>query len=140
MKKIIIDLDHTICVSVSNGQAGGANLKTNYSDSLPVPAVIDRLKRLRDEGFEIVIHTSRNMRTFDGEVGKINVHTLPGIIDWLNNHAVPFDQIVVGKPWCGKQGFYVDDRAIRPSEFTRLNSSEIESLLDAERHFVDESV
>ena len=69
------------------------------------------------------------MRTFDGEIGKINVHTLPIIIDWLKENDVPYDEVIVGKPWCGKDGFYIDDRALRPNEFIEMSESEIISML-----------
>jgi capsule biosynthesis phosphatase len=59
--------------------------------------------------------------------------TLPGIITWLQRHQVPFDEIHVGKPWCGFDGFYVDDRAVRPSEFLTLSLTEIHALLAKER-------
>src|SRR5690606_29179535 len=59
------------------------------------------------------------MNTYGGNVGLINANTLPIILDWLARHEVPFDEVVVGKPWCGEGGFYVDDRALRPSEFAR---------------------
>jgi capsule biosynthesis phosphatase len=69
------------------------------------------------------------MRTYEGNVGKINIHTLPVITKWLTEHDVPFDEILVGKPWCGNEGFYVDDKALRPDEFTRLSFEEISELL-----------
>lgn len=72
--------------------------------------------------------TARNMRTYEGNIGKINIHTLPIIIDWLNKHNVPFDEIIVGKPWCGNEGFYVDDRAVRPDEFSRMSMDELNTL------------
>ncbi|MGL5471486.1 MAG: capsular biosynthesis protein, partial [Shewanella sp.] len=85
-------------------------------------------------GFSITISTARNMRTYDGNVGKINIHTLPIITEWLAKHQVPYDEILVGKPWCGKEGFYIDDRAVRPSEFATLSLYEINDLLEKERH------
>lgn len=69
------------------------------------------------------------MRTFDGELEKIKFHTLPIIISWLKKHDVPYDEIIIGKPWCGYDGFYVDDKAIRPSEFISLNYEQIKELL-----------
>ncbi|HFM3427384.1 TPA: capsular biosynthesis protein, partial [Escherichia coli] len=41
---------------------------------------------------------------------------------------VPYDEIYVGKPWCGHEGFYVDDKAIRPNEFVNLSYNEIKKL------------
>ena len=120
IKRIIIDLDNTLCHS-----------EGDYSNALPNQAVIDKLSEYRDLGFAVVIHTSRNMRTFDGNLGMINVHTLPVILDWLRRHEVEFDEVVVGKPWCGHEGFYVDDRSIRPDEFERLTPREVAELIGA---------
>jgi len=61
------------------------------------------------------------MRTYEGNIGLINANTLPIIHDWLTRHKIPFDEILVGKPWCGFEGFYVDDKTIRPSEFVNLS-------------------
>jgi len=121
MKRIVIDLDGTITQE---------NPSVPYTDKLPYPEVVGRLREYRAQGFEIVIHSARNMRTYDGRIGKINIHTLPIIIGWLQKHDVPFDEIHVGKPWCGTDGFYVDDRSIRPDEFVRLTLPEIRALFD----------
>ena len=94
----------------------------------PIIPVIEKLREYKAKGFEIVISSSRNMRTYEGNVGKINVHTLPIIMDWLERHNVPYDEIYVGKPWCGHDGFYVDDRAVRPDEFALMSYDEIRKL------------
>lgn len=119
MKRLIFDLDGTLCTT-ENG---------DYANSTPMWPVINRLIALKEEGFEIVISTSRNMRTYAGNTGKISANTLPIIIDWLKRHHIPFDEIYVGKPWCGTEGFYIDDRAIRPQELVDLSYQEIMSLL-----------
>lgn len=123
MKRLVIDLDDTICRT-----QGG-----DYINSEPVPEVIVRLHEYQKEGFEIVIYTSRNVRTFEGNIGKISAYTLPVIIEWLRKYNVPYDEIYVGKPWCGNEGFYVDDRAIRPSEFLLYSRAEIAELLRREK-------
>lgn len=123
MKRLIVDLDETITVCAING----------YANALPNLVVIARLAEYRRKGFEIVVNTSRNMNTYGGNIGKINMYTLPVILAWLQQHDVGFDEIHVGKPWCGREGFYVDDRAIRPSEFLRLNLAEIRDLLAIEK-------
>jgi capsule biosynthesis phosphatase len=56
----------------------------------------------------------------------------PVILAWLARHDVPFDELYVGKPWCGTEGFYVDDKAVRPSEFLALSPDEIAALLARE--------
>ena len=62
---------------------------------------------------------------------------MPGIISWLEKHNVPYDEIHVGKPWCGFNGFYVDDKSIRPSEFVSLSYEEIMVLLAKENPYLD---
>ncbi|MDN2059808.1 capsular biosynthesis protein [Escherichia coli] len=94
--------------------------------------VVNKMKMYKELGYTITIFTARNMNTFSGNIGKINVHTMPVIIDWLNRNNIPYDEIIVGKPWCGTNGFYVDDKAIRPSEFISLSETEIAELLDKE--------
>lgn len=122
MKKLIVDLDGTLTMANT----------TDYHSVLPRKEVISKLKEYKAIGFEIVIATARNMRTYEGNVGKINVHTLPLIIEWLDKYNIPYDEIIVGKPWCGNEGFYIDDRAIRPSEFVSMKLDEINQLLEKE--------
>lgn len=124
MKRLIIDLDGTI----TKGDT------SDYQNVSPNTDVIEKLREYRKIGYEIVIQTARNMRTYEGNVGKINVHTLPIITEWLDRHKVPYDEIHVGKPWCGYEGFYIDDRAVRPSEFSSLTKNQIEDLLQKEKH------
>lgn len=125
-KKIIIDLDNTISIT-ENG---------DYQNSIPNNKVVNSLKQFKSLGYEIVIYSSRNMRTYSGNIGKINVHTLPIILEFLNKHDIPFDEVIIGKPWCGYDGFYVDDKAIRPSEFVKYTEDEIQSLLKKETEFI----
>ena len=122
-KKVIMDLDETICTKVAG---------LGYESALPRNEILEKMHQYREMGFEICIFTARNMRTFDGNIGKINAITLPVIIEWLDKHNVPFDEIIVGKPWCGHDGFYVDDRAIRPSEFLKFSAEQIEVILKNE--------
>ena len=119
-KKIVIDLDETICTTL-NG---------DYVNSSPKVNVIKKLCEYKEMGFYIIIHTSRNMRSYNGNIGLINAKTLPIIINWLEKNKVPYDEIVVGKPWPSSGGFYVDDKAIRPKEFVDLSYSEIQNLIN----------
>ena len=121
MRRLVIDLDGTLTHEYP---------ASAYPDKQPNREVVDQLRRYRDDGFTIVIYSARNMRTHENSVGKINAFTLPIIIDWLKRHDIPYDEIHVGKPWCGSDGFYVDDRAIRPDEFVRLSLEEIHALIE----------
>lgn len=123
MKKLVVDLDGTITLADTN----------DYENVAPNLAVIEQLKNYKAQGYTITISTARNMRTYEGNVELINIHTLPIITAWLDKHQVPYDEILVGKPWCGHDGFYIDDRAVRPSEFASLSVEEINTLLDKEK-------
>ncbi len=122
MKRLVIDLDDTLTIS---------NPDLSYSEKEPNLPLIAKLREYKAQGFEILIQTARNMRTYQGAVGKINANTLPVILEWLKKHDVPYDEIYVGKPWCGTEGFYVDDRAIRPREFVTLSLAEINALIES---------
>ena len=122
MKRLIVDVDGTIC-KTENG---------DDKNSLPNKELIEKLRSYQANGFVIVLMTSRNMRTYSGNLGLINVDTLPTLIDWLQKHCVPYDEIHMAKPWCGFEGFYVDDKSIRPSEFSKMSYEEIRELLAQE--------
>lgn len=129
-KRIVIDIDDTLSVTY-NG---------DYKNSIPVIPVVETLRKYKDAGYIITLFSARNMRTHNRDIGKINVHTLPLIMDFLKKYDIPYDEIIMGKPWAGKGGFYVDDRAIRPSEFVTLSEDEINTLLDKEKEFAKENV
>lgn len=120
MKRLIFDLDDTLCTT-QNG---------DYANAQPITEVIEKLREYHRQGFTIIINTSRNMRTYQGNIGAINKNTLPIITEWLDRHDIPYDELYVGKPWCGFEGFYVDDKAIRPDELVKLSYAEICQLLD----------
>ena len=117
---IYVDLDGTLCPVKKSGE--------RYEDLPPNTELIERLRQFQQRGYKIVVYTARNMRTFGGDVSQINTVTAPIILEWLAQHDVPFDGLIVGKPWPGPKGFYVDDRALRPDEFVRLSDAEIEQL------------
>ena len=128
--KLAIDLDDTLSVTEHG----------DYVNSKPVEKTVDMIRQYKEQGFYIVIHSARNMRTYNGEVGLINIHTLPNIIEWLKKNDIPFDEIIVGKPWCGYDGFYIDDKAVRPSEFHSMSFEEIKELLNKEKQYIRNQV
>ncbi len=105
-RKIIVDLDNTITVEDPN---------IPYESKDKNDEVIETLKNIPKE--DILIFTARNMRSFDGNLEKINTITKPIAEEWLKKHKVEYDQIIMGKPWCGENGFYVDDKNLSIDEF-----------------------
>jgi len=116
-KVIVFDLDGTLCYKKKPGEL--------YADAKIKEDVVAKLKEYSEQGFYIIINTSRNMRTYDRNIGLINGNTLKTIHLWLEKNNIPFDEIYIGRPWCGKDGFYVDDRTISPDEFVSKNYQEI---------------
>ncbi|MEW4530089.1 capsular biosynthesis protein [Maioricimonas sp. JC845] len=108
-KVLVVDLDGTLCPIKGKGE--------NYQDLSPEPALVSRIRQLADEGWRIVIHSSRGMRTHRGNEGEIYANVLPVVVDWLRRHDIPHHEVRMGKPWPGHDGFYIDDRAVRPREF-----------------------
>ncbi|MDP2641224.1 MAG: HAD-IIIC family phosphatase [Candidatus Yanofskybacteria bacterium] len=121
-KIIVIDLDGTLCEKKAEHE--------EYTDVRPRKEIVQKLQEYREQGFSVIVTTARGMRTFEGNVGKINAVMLKTILEWLNKHHVPYDEVHVGKPWCGMDGFYVDDRTIRPDEFMRLSPEQIRKLIE----------
>lgn len=121
-KHLIIDLDNTLTI---DNDAPYELKPVNES-------VKNQLLEYKKLGFKISIFTSRNMRTYNNDIEKIKENSLPIIIAWLDKFKIPYDEVIIGKPWCGEDGFYVDDRAIRPSEFVNKSYEEIQELLKLE--------
>jgi capsule biosynthesis phosphatase len=121
-KAIVIDLDRTIAKEKGSNQ--------EYIDLKPERKVVNKLKEYKKLGFYIIIITARNMRTFGGNIGKINAVTLKTIFAWLEKYKIPYDEVHVGRPWCGYEGFYVDDQTIRPDEFVNLSLKQINRLIN----------
>ena len=125
-KVLVCDVDGTIAHSKRDSQQ-------DYSELKPIQKVLDKLMILKSEGWHIIISTARNMRTYDGDIDAISENMLPVLIEWLDKHKVPYDEIHIGKPWCGYEGFYVDDKTVRPREFVDLSNSEIHELLERDK-------
>jgi capsule biosynthesis phosphatase len=124
-KVIVVDIDGTLTL--------GKQESESYSTVRVSESVKQRLIQLKQDDYWIILYTSRSMRTHDGNVGLIIKHTAPTLIKWLEDNDIPYDELHFGKPWCGHNGFYVDDRAIRPKEFAENTIEELQRLLERDR-------
>ena len=132
MSNLIDAVDGTLVVDVDGTLCGLKQPDQSYDEVLPDPAMLIKLQEYRDKGYRVLLYTARNMRTYEGNMGLINRHTVPQLLDWLERWKVPYDEILFGKPWPRTKGFYIDDRAIRPDEFLRLTEQEVHALLGQE--------
>lgn len=118
----VFDIDGTICKIKGKGE--------RYEDLVPYPEIVEKMRYYKEQGAKIILYTSRNMNSYNGNLGMINAHTAPILLEWLRKWDIPYDEIVYGKVWPGHKGFYVDDRTIRPNEFLSCNIEELERICD----------
>lgn len=114
---LVFDIDGTICPIKKENE--------KYEDIIPNKEMINKMREYKKEGAKIVLNTSRNMNSYNGNIGLINAHTAKTLLKWLEKWDIPYDEIIYGKPWNGKKGFYIDDKAIRPNEFLNYTYDEV---------------
>ncbi|MEO0678804.1 MAG: capsular biosynthesis protein [Pseudomonadota bacterium] len=124
-KALVVDVDGTLCPIKRPGE--------RYADMPPEPRMLAKLRALHAEGWRIILHSARGMRSNEGNVGRIGKHVAPDMLRWLAEHDVPFDELHLAKPWPGRQGFYIDDRAVRPREFVELDFDALNALVERDR-------
>lgn len=124
-KALVVDVDGTLCPIKQPGE--------NYADMMPEPRMLARIRALHAEGWHIILHSARGMRSNEGNVGRIGKNVAPVMLAWLAEHDIPFDELHLAKPWPGRQGFYIDDRSIRPREFLEHSFEELEALVERDR-------
>lgn len=121
---LVVDIDGTLC--------GIKTADQSYADLTPDQAMLAKLREYQGKGYRILLFTARNMNTYKGNLALINKHTAPVLLEWLAKWEVPYDEILFGKPWPKKRGFYIDDRSVRPDEFLNMTEEEIHKLLGQE--------
>lgn len=122
---LVFDIDGTICPIKKKEE--------RYEDVVPYPQMVKKLRECKEEGARIVLFTSRNMNSYQGNIGVINKNTARILLDWLDKWNIPYDEIIYGKPWPGHHGFYVDDRSVRPDEFLNHTPEELEEICEKSR-------
>ena len=122
---LVVDVDGTLCPIKGKEE--------KYEDLIPYVNVVDKLRHYKKQGARIVLNTSRNMNSYQGNLGLINARTAKIMLAWLEKWDIPYDEIVYGKPWPGHVGFYVDDRSVRPDEFLKHTPEELEAICNRAR-------
>lgn len=125
MNTLIFDIDGTICPIKSKNDS--------YEDLVPYSKMVKKINEYKKNGFKILLFTSRNMRTYEGDMDKIMKYTKPILEKWLKKWNIQYDEIVFGKPWPGEQGFYIDDRTVRPKEFIEYDISDLNKICNIDK-------
>ena len=121
MNTIVFDVDGTICPI--------KKVNEEYKDLIPYADMVNKIRKLKEEGYKIFFFTARNMRTYNADINKILKYTKPVLETWLQKWEIPYDEVIYGKPYPGKEGFYVDDKTLRPDELLSMNKDEISLFL-----------
>lgn len=117
---LIFDIDGTICPIKEKEE--------RYEDIIPNKEIVEKIKQYKQNGAKITLYTSRNMNTYNGNIGLINANTAITLTKWLEKWKIPYDEIIYGKAWPGHRGLYIDDRSVRPDEFLKYNFEELENI------------
>ena len=100
-----------ICFDLDNTLVTYPTVAGDYSTVKPMYKNLSLLKKLRDDGHEIIIYTARRMKTHNGNVGKVIKDIASVTIDTLDKFNIEYDELIFGKPIAD---IYIDDRAINP--------------------------
>ena len=73
---LIFDIDGTLCPIKSREES--------YIDLVPYSEMVQKLKEYKEQGAKIILFTSRNMKTYHGNIGAINANTAKILLNWLD--------------------------------------------------------
>lgn len=99
-KRFCFDVDNTLFK---------LNKNKDYQNVEIIEDNVNLLRNLYNDGHHIILHTSRNMKTYNNNIGEINKNTAPILFETLIKHDIPYHEIYFGKPVAD---FYIDDLAV----------------------------
>ena len=105
---VIIDLDDTLTQEDAD---------KSYSQKIGNKPIVISIKNAISLGYESKVFSARNMRSLNGDLNKIESITRPIAETWLQENDIDYDELILGKPWCGYNGWYLDDKNISIEEF-----------------------
>jgi capsule biosynthesis phosphatase len=115
--RICFDLDGTICDLRKPGQT--------YCDVLPKQGAVEFLRKVREAGHYIILHTARGMGTAASNQGAMMKRVGQVTFDWLERHGIVYDEIYFGKP---NAHVTVDDRSVRFESWDALSVEQLQAL------------
>ncbi len=124
----VFDVDGTLCPIKTKEE--------KYEDLVPYTEMLEKIRWYKANGAKIVLFSARNMNSYNSNIGLINVNTAKTMLAWLDKWDIPYDEIIYGKPWPGHEGFYVDDRTVRPKEFMDYSLDELKKICERDRRIL----
>lgn len=98
-----------ICFDLDNTLVTFPQIQGDYNSVLPIKKNIEYLRYLKKFGHTIIIYSARNMKTCQGNIGKVNHNIGKITFDTLEKFDIPYDELYFGKPYAH---CYIDDLAI----------------------------
>ena len=99
----VIDIDDTICFTENR----------DFENSKPNKEVIDKINKLHDKGWKIILYTARGAKSC-ATVLQREAKYRGKTEAWLNKNDVKYDDVVFGKM---NADYYVDDKNMSIEEF-----------------------
>lgn len=100
--RICIDVDGVLCTLRGPDR--------EYAELEPMPGAPEGMRALKAAGHYLILATARHMKTCEGNVGLVVKRQGLTLLQWLEKHDIPYDEIWFGKPWAD---VYLDDNAVR---------------------------
>lgn len=111
----VVDVDGTLCSSPLE-----IPQDFDLENVEPISRVVEKVREVHSLGHKVIIFTARGMKTTWNDPEKLKNKVLPTLTRWLHKNQVPYDEIILGKPW-GENVYYVDDRSLLPDEFINFS-------------------
>lgn len=105
--RAVFDLDDTICIHKNR----------DYQNAEPIKPVIDKIRQMKKDGWEIVIYTARGQVSCHKDLALIEIRNRAVVEEWLKKYDVPCDELIFGKPI---GDLYVDDKGISLKDFINM--------------------
>lgn len=108
--RAVFDFDDTICYHKDRERSVDA--------ARPIELTVDKMRRMKEDGWEIVIYTARGQKSCGGDLAKIEAKYRSVIEDWLARYEVPYDELLgsyviqlqfasndLARDWAEREGF-----------------------------------
>lgn len=103
-RTLVFDIDDTICIH---------HLR-DYQNAEPIQPVIDKINKLKEQGYYIKLYTARGQNSCKGNLELIKERNEAILTEWLDRHGVQYDELIFGKPL---GDWYIDDKAMSLETF-----------------------
>jgi dTDP-glucose pyrophosphorylase len=99
--RFCFDLDATLVTA--------PQVRGDYTTCQPIKRNIDFLRRMKDAGHYVIVHTARRMLTHNHDAAAAEKDIGPLTRSQLSTFGIEYDQLLFGKPYAD---FYIDDKAV----------------------------